>query len=189
MAQDADAVMIAANGSVHVAPSGTTLPDDVSTALATEYVDLGYINSDGATFNQERETNEITPWQSLRPIKRVTESVSEEVSFALLQWDADTIPFAFGGGTIEETDVDSGEFVYTPPDPEDIDERVLVVEWAYDDANFRLVVPKVMVEGSVETELTRSSASELPLTLAIIGTDGAAPYQIYSDHPAWEPAA
>ncbi len=53
MPNNSDAIVIAGNGSVSVAPVGTDLPADHSTALAAAFVNLGYINEDGATFTDD----------------------------------------------------------------------------------------------------------------------------------------
>lgn len=190
MAQSADAVVVAGNGAANVAPVGTTLPTDSSTALDPAFVDLGFLSEDGATFRDEKTKEPIPAWQSFYPIKYVVTDASAEVEFVLRQWDADTVPLAFGGGqvTVPNPTAAPGEFRYEPPDPETIDERALVLSWQYDNANFRLVVPKVMVTSGVESQLTKSSASDLPLTLGVIGTAGASPWLLYTNHASLNPA-
>lgn len=49
-------------GGVWVAPSGTTLPTDASTALASAYACLGYISEDGVTQATDMESDSIKAW-------------------------------------------------------------------------------------------------------------------------------
>ncbi len=194
MGQNADAIIVAGDGDGHIAPVGSTLPaniTEVTSGLDAAFQTLGFISEDGATFRDERTKEPINVWQSRYAVKyRVTDATAE-VEFTLKQWDRITIPLAFGGGTI--TDVaglgdGSQGFKYTPPAEDEIDERAFVLTWQYDQANFALVVPKVMVRGSVESQLSDAQESDLPLTLGIMGTAGADPWYMLSDHPAWDPA-
>lgn len=188
MAQDSDAIVIAGNGSVHVAPVGTALPTTHADALNAAFVDLGYINEDGATFSDDKTKEPIPVWQSFYPLRYVVTDASASIAFALRQWDVNTVPLAFGGGAVTDVAGPPAHFLYTPPDPEEIDERACVIEWAVDTYSFRLIIPKVMVTESVETNLTRTAASDLPITLGILGTDGASPWTIRTDHPSLDPA-
>src|SRR5680860_985390 len=188
MALSADSIIIAGSGSTSVAPVGSTLPIDVLTALDAAFIDLGYITEEGASFRRSKSTEPITAWQSFNALKYVVTEVADEVEFMLRQWDANTLPLAFAGGAIATTAAVVGPpavpvyYTYTPPDPEDIDERALVLEWLYDTSTFRLVIPRIMVTSGVETQLTRSQASDLPITAGVLATDGAAPWTIISDH-------
>ncbi len=124
-------------------------------------------------------------------MKYVVTDASASISFALRQWDKNTVPLAFGGGAITSVAAATGvaaHFLYTPPAPEKIDQRACVVEWKVDTYTFRLIIPKVMVTESPDTNLNRTAPSDLPITLGVLGTDGASPWTIRSDFPALNPA-
>lgn len=50
------------SGAVFVAPKGTTLPTDATTALANAFVCLGYVSEDGLTNNNEMDVSAIKAW-------------------------------------------------------------------------------------------------------------------------------
>lgn len=188
MPQNASAIPIAGNGRVHIAPVGTTLPSDHSTALNVAFVELGIITEDGATLRDEKTREPIGGWQSLYPYKYVTTDSSASIAFTLRQWDKATVPLAFGGGAITSVTGPPAHFLYTPPAPSALYERACVVEWDVDTYKFRLIIPKVMPTEALETNLTRNDAANLPITLSVLGTDGTSPYTIRSDFPAMNPA-
>lgn len=49
-------------GAVYRAPLGTALPTDATTALASAFVDMGYISEDGVTNSNSPETEKIRAW-------------------------------------------------------------------------------------------------------------------------------
>lgn len=185
-ANDAGQSVVGASGAVYVAPSGTTLPTSVSDPLDAAFVELGFINEDGLTFTDGKSIAEINAWQSFYPIRRVVESKTSSVSFALMQWNVNTVPFAFGGGNISEP-VAGVEFRYTPPAPGTIDERVLVAEWVDGTKNYRLTVPLGMVTDDVETQFVKSDAGELPINFGVNGQGGVDPWILDTDDPALDP--
>lgn len=190
MSYDADQILVGANGSVHVAPVGSTLPTDSGTALDAAFTDLGGVNENGASVQDAKTLQPIRLWQAFYAVRRVVTERDLTVTFALAQWNADTFPLAFGGGTITEPDPTGapGEYKFTPPNPQDRDERAFVLEWQDGTRNYRLVVPRVEVTDTVNTQLVRTNNAELPITLAVNGEDGVDPWALYTDDPAFTPA-
>lgn len=51
-----------ATGAVFVAPAGTTLPTNATTALAAAYKGLGYVSEDGLVNSVETDTENVNAW-------------------------------------------------------------------------------------------------------------------------------
>ena len=49
-------------GAISIAPVGTTLPTDATTALDNAFVNLGYVSEDGLTNANSRENDDIKAW-------------------------------------------------------------------------------------------------------------------------------
>lgn len=49
-------------GAISVAPLGSTLPTDATTALDAAFVNLGYVSEDGLTNGSSRTVNDIKAW-------------------------------------------------------------------------------------------------------------------------------
>lgn len=164
---DANETYVAGTGQIYVAPVGTTLPTSTTATLNSAFVGLGYTNEDGVSFSASPEVEEFPAWQSRQPIRR--EMVGQEItaSFTLLQWDEDTVPFAFGGGSI--TDLGSGQYRYDFPTADDaLDERAMVVDVIDGSRRQRLVFPRGSVTDAVETQFVRTSLAVLPISFKIM---------------------
>lgn len=188
MTKNADEIVVGANGSIYAAPLGTTIPASIAVALGIEWVELGYVTEDGVTWTDGKTLQSIRAWQSLYDLRRVLESKEGSIGFSLMQWNETTVPLAFGGGEVEEIVADSGNFRYTPGDPADLDERMLAVEWADGDKDYRLTFPKGMVSDNVETNLVRTAAGVLPITFALLGDDALDPFILDTNDPAFATA-
>jgi hypothetical protein len=123
-------------------------------------------------------------WQEFYPARKLISAREGMVSFNLLQWNRYTVQLAFGGGTV--TEGTSGEYTYSPPSPETIDYRSVVIEWQDGAKDYRLVIPKAMVTENVETNLVRTEAAVLPITLSIVGVSGNDPWYLLTDDPSFD---
>jgi hypothetical protein len=79
-----------ANGpGIWLAPSGTQLPADTFTAFATPWMILGYLSDDGPTVGQNTDKTDITPWQSVVPLRSVI--TSRQVTLQFIMWQLNQI--------------------------------------------------------------------------------------------------
>ncbi len=185
MAKSTSQITVGANGTVYVAPVGTAAPSDIAGTWAAAWVDLGYTNEDGVTFRDGKTVEPVSAWQLFYAARYIVTGRESSASFVLRQWSKDTVKLAFGGGTITTTAGPPAHYLYTPPDPEDVDERAIGIEWIDGTKTYRLILPKVMVTETVETNLTKASASDLPITVGVMGVDGAAAWTLRTNDPAF----
>lgn len=167
---DSSELVVASNGQVSVAPIGTALPTSTTGALNAAFIGLGFITEDGATLTITPDITEHAAWQSRQPVRRDINAQEITISFALEQWDEDSVPLAFGGGEITGT---APSFRFDFPSEEDpLDERALVLDAQDGDTNLRFVFPKGNVTEAVETQFTRSALAILPITFSVLAPEG-----------------
>lgn len=185
MSFSSDEVVVGASGRIYVAPVGTTLPTSPTSSLDAAFTDLGYTSEEGVTLSFTKNSEDVNVWQSAFPVRRLGVGFEASAAFTLRQWNADTVALAFGGGTVTEDD--PGVYVYTPPSVEDVDERCAVIEWQDGTRTYRWVIARCTVSEGVETQLVRTGAADLPITLAVLGDDAGEPWYLVTDDPALAP--
>lgn len=179
MGIDAGSVVVAATGSVSVAPAGTALPTDLA-ALASPWVDLGYVSEDGVTVNLSRDQEVVNAWQSQEPVRVLVTTEPKTITFELIQFDTKTVELALRGGTFDDA---SGIVTYTPPGAGTTDERAMVID-AVDGAHtYRFAYKRVQLQGDVEWQLVRSDAVRLPLEFGVLAASPT--FVIISDSVEW----
>lgn len=180
-------LLVGSSGTVYVGtPASVTAPTDSDSALDADLIQLGFITEDGVTIRDSKEITDIKSWQNPYPTRRLVTGRAFEVSFALQQWHWASLPFAMGGGTL--TEPTSGEYKYTPPDADDLDERCMVIQWADGARDYRLWIPTGIVTEQVEANIKRSDAAVFPITFAANFDGTNPPYTLFTDDPAFEVA-
>lgn len=182
----ADQIVVGGSGKVYVGATTETAPTTATSSLGAGWTELGYVSEDGVTFTVGKTTETVAAWQSLYPVRRIVTEASAMVKFNLRQWNTDTLKLALGGGTV--TEPSSGVFKYVPPAPTTIDQRSLIVEWSDGNKDFRLYFPKGMVTEAVETNITRTSAADLPITFEATPASGDDAFILLTDDTAFDPA-
>lgn len=172
MANDPDNIVIGASGTLSFAPIGTALPDTVDGALNAAFKEVGFLSEDGVTPTRSQSIEGVPVWQSVYHVRRFITEAGFKVSMVLREWNKVTVPLAFGGGAVTESPASSGSYRYDFPDPSDIDERAMVLDWNDGERNFRLVVAGGNIAEDVETTIARSGPSDLPITFEAIKVTG-----------------
>ena len=165
-------------GGIYRAPKGTTLPTDASTALASDYISLGYIASGGVTQTTELETGLYRAWGG---------------DAVMAYQNGKTFRFAFG--LIEILNIESEKVMYNAgnvsgtlatgitarANAADADEYVYVIELLLrGGAVRRIVIPEGKVTEIGDVVYTDEDAVSYPITItALAGADGDA-YKEYT---------
>lgn len=169
MAQDADDILVAARGDINIAPVGTTLPTDETTTLDNAFINLGYTTEEGSSLTYGQTTEDIMAWQSASPVRRIRTGSDLTVTFNLIQFNRPSFELAFGGGTWSNV---GSSYRYDPPDEGDaLAEYTLVVDWEDGDKSQRLVVERATVSEDVTTQLIRTAAAVLPISMKSLKPD------------------
>jgi hypothetical protein len=184
-AQDATELVVASHGDIWVAPVGTALPTSVSATPNAAFIKLGLVSEDGVAFSNAPEIESYGAWQRKNPVRRERVSETTSLSFALEQWNADTVTFAFGGGAI--VDLGGNSYRYDAPDQDDaLDERAIILDWQDGpNSKYRFVAARGNVSDAVETTLSRSALALLPIAFEVLGPDTGPPWQLYVDDAAF----
>lgn len=187
MGKDAGELVVGSNGSIYTAPLGSTIPASIGDPLGGQWTELGYVTEDGVTWMDGKTIVSIRAWQSFYDLRRIVESKEGSMAFVLQQWNSETVQLAFGGG--EVTEPAPGDFRYTPPDPSELDERMMAIEWQDGDSDFRLTFPRGMVSENIETNITRTVESRLPITFSLLPAAGVDPFILDTNSPAFQAAS
>lgn len=182
MANDADQIVVASNGTVYVAATSATAPTTATNSL-TGFTELGFVTEEGVTFTDSKEITDINVWQQFYPARKIVTSKASSVSFQLREWRAHNVQLAFGGGTITGS---GSNYTYVPPAAGTIDERSMVIDWQDGSKNYRLYIPRGIVSDAVETNLVRTNSAVLPITFSVTpASDTADPYKLFTNDPAF----
>ncbi|TDV47847.1 phage tail protein [Actinophytocola oryzae] len=162
---NASEIRVAGTGTIYVAPVHTAAPADFSAgAWDAPWVNLGYTTSDGVKFIRKDKLDPVDTWQSVAPIRFVFSDRDFSVKFALLQINADTLPFFFSGRAL-----DAGATSFALAAAPTVEERALGIEF-HDgpDVTHRLHIPRGAVTETDETAVTRTSAIKLGVTFTAL---------------------
>lgn len=83
-----------AGGMVYVAPTGTALPTDATTALPDAYKSVGFISDDGVTNSTDTDTTTVTDAGGTTVINEIS-SYAESYQFAMMETAADALGVRF----------------------------------------------------------------------------------------------
>jgi hypothetical protein len=165
--QNTGEIRVAGVGHVYVAPVGTAAPADFTVGW-TGWEDLGYTTQDGVKVVKKDKLDPVETWQAVAPVRLVHAQRDLSLKFTLLQVNTDTLPFFFGGGTL---DPKTG---YTVSGLPHIDERALGIEFSDGPSiTHRIVVPRGAVTETEDTSITRTTPIKLGITfVALLGANG-----------------
>ena len=127
------------SGGVWVAPLGTTLPTDATTALGAAFTCLGYVSEDGLENENEMDVSDIKAWGGNIVYRSLTE-LTDNFSFSLIESEnADVLKNVYGDNNVT---IDGSGNIKVDIKAEDPQEKVWVFELALRGGRSkRIVIP------------------------------------------------
>lgn len=151
MANDTSNVFVAkpkSGGAVFVAPSGTTLPTDATTALGSSFVCLGFISEDGSEQEISDDNQDFKAWGGEKVLV-VNTSHEEQQHMTFIEQNVEVLKQVYGADNVSGT-WQTG--ISVKHNANDKAEYVYVIETVLGKTRInRLVIPrgKVIEIGSV----------------------------------------
>ncbi len=173
-------------GGIWMAPFGSTLPTDASTALDAAFKSLGYVSEDGVARNIGRNTTVVHAWGG-DPVAVLQNQKTETFKYKLIEpTNVDVLGLTFGeaSGTLETgITVKSKKLISTP--------RSFVISTILDnDVHQRIVIPEGVVTGVDEIVYKDNDIVGFTLTItAIADADENTAYEYLQSLPAAAAAA
>lgn len=151
------------SGAVHVAPKGTALPTDATSALSSAFVNLGYVSDAGLENSNDMNISTIKEWGGLVVYQSLDE-FTDQFKLTLIEAKSlDVLKAAYGDANVTESD----GTIHVVVNADDPQERV----WVFDltlrgGIAKRIVVATGAVTGREAITYTASDAVGYGLTIS-----------------------
>ena len=113
------------DGGIYVAPIGTTLPTDATTALAAGFKNLGYISEDGVTIQEQRTNEGVKEWNGDEIDTLTKEHVSRFKAKFLETVNEDVLKVVRGSSNVTTA---TGGAITAKVNSKDLDEWMFVID-------------------------------------------------------------
>lgn len=148
-------------GAIFVAPKGTALPIDATSALGAPFVNLGYASEDGLVNATETDSEDINAWGG-DTVLSVQTSYKETFTVNLIETKEAVLAQYYGAENVE---VDGSGNITVRHNGKQLPEQVAVVEVVLADGRIkRTVIPAAQVsDRSGEISYTDGDAIAYPI--------------------------
>lgn len=155
---------------LYLAPPGTTAPADTSSAWPSPWQILGYISDDGPTIGQNTNKQDITPWQSISPIRSVITGREVTLKFILWQLNAQTLSLYFD--TDPATPAVDGSLSMDVRTDQSGHTYAVGIDSADGERVLRIVFEHASLSDAGDMQITRGATVPLECTLTALESNG-----------------
>jgi hypothetical protein len=99
-------VEVGTTGGMYVAPEGSTLPTNTSTALNAAFEEVGYISEDGVSQSIGEDITDLKAWQNGDVVRKIQTSHDLTYQFTMIETSDVTLDTYYGnyaGGAVQIT--------------------------------------------------------------------------------------
>lgn len=155
---------------IYIAPPGTPPPADTTAVWPLPWRILGYLSDDGPTLGQSTDSTDITPWQSVAPIRSVITARGVTLQFVMWQLNATTLAVYFDADEVTADSDGALEMELRTDSPQHL--HAIGIDSADGDRVFRVVFGRASLSDAGDMQLTRGAAVPLDVTLSALDDAG-----------------
>jgi hypothetical protein len=160
-----------ANGpGIYLAPAGTRGPENTTDDWADPWACLGYLSEDGPTVGQSTDSTDITPWQSVVPIRSVITSRGVTLQFVMWQLNERTLGLYFDTDPPEPESDGSLAFEVRTDTPSHL--YAVGIDSRDADRVLRIAFPRASLSAAGDMQIQRGAAVPLDVTLSALDDGG-----------------
>jgi hypothetical protein len=164
-----------ANGpGIYIGPAGTEPPDDTEDDWEDPWRILGYLSDDGPTVGQATDSEDITPWQSVVPLRSVITGRQVTLQFVLWQLNAVTLGLYFDAPEPTVSADGAIDMELRTDAPQRI--HAIGIDSADAERTFRIAFTRASLSAAGDMQLTRGAAVPLDVTLSALDDGGVLGY-------------
>lgn len=163
-----DAVRVGVTGTVYMAPVGTALPTDVTTALNAAFQSVGFISEDALTENLSVTKELLRAWQRPVGIRTLTTEVEWTFQFGMLETSPLVLDLYYDGADSEVASGVAKTSIKAWPTGA---RKAMVIELVDGDVITRYAIPVVEVGDREEVNHTNTEGTVWGVTVNVMGTD------------------
>lgn len=156
-----------ATGGILIAPLGTTLPTNASTAPNASFVSAGYIGEDGVTENNGRSTEKIRAWGGDTVKVAQTEHTLTYTFTFIESLNSDVLKAVYGDSNVTTTapTASTGTLQAVKVTSDVLPHKEYIFEIRDGDAKIRIVVPDGQITEVGETTYSDAAAVAYQVTV------------------------
>lgn len=162
-------------GHVYVAPKGSVVPTDTTTAWDAAWSNLGYTDEKGVTFSKKDTKAAVKAWQSISPVRYILTDRDIHLMWVMEQWNKKTLAVYSNEGldAVVANGSVSGEYKLSfSPNPKD-QEIMVGVEWTDDveTVTHRIFAVRGSISDTADIPITHTGLATLGVTYQTMATD------------------
>ncbi|MGW4124767.1 phage tail tube protein [Nocardia sp. NPDC004711] len=154
-------------GGILVAPIGTTLPVNGSTAPGAAFIKLGYVSEDGVDPQGDRKSESIKDWFG-DTIAQLQSEHSVRFGLTLYSvWDPDVLGEVFGPDNITVTapTASAGTLITVKETGSVLPRRSWIFDMAHEGKKLRIVLPNAKISEVKEGKMTSKDLAKFDITI------------------------
>ena len=160
-----------ANGpGIYLAPAGTEAPENTWDEWEAPWKVLGYLSDDGPTVGQSVDQEDLTPWQSVVPIRSVVTGRAVTLQFVLWQLNGDTIALYFDADPAAEDSDGLLEMKLRSDTPQHL--YAVGIDSRDAERVFRIAFGRASLSDAGDMQITRGATVPLDCTLSALDDAG-----------------